>query len=88
MFVNKKSIISDGKSITFLNRFALNDYFELMSKVMDNMLDDLSKVTGLAKDEILEDYMSLNEYSPIKEILKREGKYPEEKSMVLFVMGK
>ena len=73
MFIGENNIISNEKSIAFLNRFVMDDYFELMNKVMDNMLDDLSKVTGLEKNEILEDYIRLNEYSPIKEILKREG---------------
>lgn len=88
MFVNESNVIADGKSIAFLNRFAMNDYFKLMNKVIDNMLNDLSEITGLEKQEILEDYISLNKYRPIKEILKREGKYLEEKSLVLVVMGK
>ena len=79
MFLNENNIIQNGNNLIFLNRFAMNDYWELMNKVIDNMLSDLSEITGLEKQEILEDYVSLNEYSPIKEILKREGKYREGK---------
>ena len=89
MFIHENNVITDGENIIFLNRFAWNDYYELMNKVMENMLDDLSKITGLEKGEIMEDYMLLNEYSPFDEILKREGinSKDKRKSLVLSIMN-
>ncbi len=86
MNLYQNSIINDGKSVVFLNRFALDNYMELMNKIMENMLSDLSKATGLDKQEIFEDYVSLNEFSPIREILKKEGKWFDEKSIVLTIL--
>lgn len=88
MFLNDNNVVMNGTEIIFLNGIARQEYMELVSKIMGNMLDDLSKITGLEKEEIMEDYISLHEYSPFDEILKREGKLPkdERKSLVLSVM--
>ena len=86
MNLHQNSVLSDGESVVFLNRFALDDYMELMNKIMENMLSDLSKVTGLDKQDIFEDYLSLNKFSSIREILKREGKWFDEQSIVLTML--
>lgn len=88
MFLNESNVVKNGTQLIFANSFAYIEYRELMTKVMNNMLRDLSEITGLEQKDILDDYVSLNEYSPFKEILKREGKYSEEKSLVLYIMGK
>ena len=86
MLLNQNNIIQDDNNIIFLNRFALDNYQELMNKIMENMLSDLSKATGLNEHEIFEDYLMLNEFSPIREILKKEGKWFEEKSIVSIIL--
>lgn len=90
MFLNSNNVLTNGKELIFLNSIAKNEYMELMGKVTDNILDDLSKITGLEKEEIMEDYISLHEYSPLDEIFKREGIFSKDnrKSLVLLVMGK
>lgn len=88
MNLHQNSVLSNGKSAVFLNRFALDDYMELMNKITENMLSDLSKVTGLDKQDIFEDYLSLNEFNPIREILKRKGKWFDEQSIVLTILEK
>ena len=90
MFLNKNNILMNENRIIFLNRVAFDEYSELMHEIMDNMLNDLCEITGLEKQEILEDYILLNEYNPIDEIFKREGIYSEDKrkSLVLCMMGK
>lgn len=54
------------------------------------MLEDLSCVTGISKEEIFEDYKYINDFSPIREIMKQEGKWDNEldKSLALTVMEK
>lgn len=87
MLINKSNIIDNGEEIVFLNQFALDEVKELTEKILENMLSDMSILTGLDKETIFKNYLSLNEFNPIKEILKREGKYPkEEKSLVLFLL--
>lgn len=88
MFLNEDNVVENERHLIFANSFAYEEYRELMSKVMNNMLRDLSEITGLEQQDILDDYVSLNEYSPFKEVLKREGKYKEEKSLVLYMLGK
>lgn len=82
----QNGIIQDGNSTIFLNRFALDDYMELMNKVIENMLSDLSKATGLNEQDILEDYMELHRFNPVREVLKSEGKWFEEKSIVSTIL--
>lgn len=86
MFLNENNVVKNGAELIFTNRFAYMEYRELMSKVMNNMLRDLSEITGLEQKDIFDDYVLLNEYSPFKEILKREDKYIEDKSLVLYTM--
>ena len=88
MILYQNNIIQDGNNTTFLNRFALDDYMKLMNKIMENILSDLSKATGLNEQEIFEDYLMLNEFSPIREILKKEGKWFEEKSISSIILEK
>lgn len=88
MFSNESGIITDEGKLIFTNRFAMQEYVELQSKLIVHMLSDLAQITGLDKQSILNDYLILNSYSPIKEVLKKEGKYTEEKSLVLITCGK
>ena len=88
MFLNESNVVKNGTQLIFANSFAYIEYRELMTKVMNNMLKDLSEITGLEQKDILDDYVLLNEYNPFKEVLKREGKYKEEKSLVLYMLGK
>ena len=89
MNLHKNSVLSvDKRMDLLLNRFELDNHMELMNKIKANMLSDLSKDTGLDKQDIFEDYLSLNEFNPIREILKREGKLFDEQSIVITIHEK
>lgn len=86
--LHENSIVEIGNSIVFTNPLALNEMFELLNKVIDNMAKDLSVITGISKEEILHDYQRINDYDPIKEVLKKKGKWNKEmdKSLVVSIM--
>ena len=89
MNLHKNSVLSvDKRMDLLLNRFELDNHMELMNKIKENMLSDLSKDTGLDKQDIFEDYLSLNEFNPIREILKREGKFFDKQSIVISIHEK
>ena len=89
MNLHKNSVLSvDKRMDLLLNRFELDNHMELMNKIKENMLSDLSKVTGLDKQDIFEDYLSLNEFNPIREILKRDRKLFDEQSIVITIHEK
>lgn len=88
--LHENSIMEIDGCTVFLNRFALTETYELLCKIIEHMAEDLSCVTGATKEEILEDYRYINDFSPIREIMKKEGKWDEEmdKSLALAIMEK
>lgn len=71
-----------------MNHYAMNEYWELLDKIIGHMTEDLSTITGLKKEEILGDYLYKNDYDPIKEVLKRQGKWDNDndESWVMRIM--
>lgn len=89
--LNQNSIISmndDNTCVCFMNSFAMNEYLELLDKVIGHMAEDLSTITGLKKEDILKDYIRINDYDPIKEVLKQQGKWDSDndESWVMRIM--
>lgn len=88
--LHENSIMEIGNSIVFMNPFALTEAYELLNKMINNMAEDLSVITGISKEEIIYDYRNISDYDPIREVLKQKGKWNEEmdKSLALIVMEK
>lgn len=83
MFSN--GIIPTERGTFVLNRFAGKELSELMNSMMENMLSDLSAITGLEKEDIIEDYINRNDWNVFDEIMKKQGKQSmkDSKSLVL-----
>lgn len=86
--LNENSILQEGNQTIFLNRFALTEWNKLMRDIMEHMLSDLSEITGLNKDDIMENYIDIHDFSAIREILREDGKWDSEmdRSLVSIVM--
>lgn len=87
------SIIHDKENnkVVFLNSYSLKEYVELLQEMLNHAIEDLSVITGIDKNDLLEDYIRMHDYDPIKEILKKSGKYDAEyelKSLALSKLGK
>ena len=80
--LNKNGIIVDKEGIIFTNSFALGNHIELLYKIMDNMLNDLSIITGVDKEYLFKNYEYLNGDNIFKELLK-EVDNSEEESLAL-----
>lgn len=78
----------DDYTVVCLNRLAFKEVQELTNAVLNHMVKDLSLITQLPEAQILEDYLYINDYNPIREILKEQGKWDtkSDKSLVLSVM--
>ena len=89
--LNQNSVVSmndENTCICFMNHFAMDEYWELLDKIIGHMAEDLSTITGLKKEEILRDYLHKNDYDPIKEVLKKQGKWDDDydESLVMRIM--
>ena len=89
--LNQHSVVSmndENTCICFMNHFAMDEYWELLDKIIGHMAEDLSTITGLKKEEILRDYLHKNDYDPIKEVLKKQGKWDDDydESLVMRIM--
>lgn len=86
----QNSIIKIGNSIIFMNEFSLNETFELMCKIIENMAKDLSNITGVPEEVIIQNYKELNEYHPLREILRKRGQWDKEldESLVMSIIKK
>lgn len=89
--LNSNGIISmndDNTRICFMNSFALKEFLEMLDKIIGHMTEDLSAITGLKKEDILKDYIRINDYDPIKEVLKQQGKWDNDndESWVMRIM--
>ena len=67
-----------SNQIYYMNGFGLSEHTRLLCDVIDHMTNDLSAITGLNKDKILEDYFYIHDYDPIREVLKKKGKWNPE----------
>ena len=89
--LNQNGIVSmndENTCVCFMNHFAMDEYWELLDKIIGHMAEDLSTITGLKKEEILRDYLYKNDYDPIKEVLKKQGKWDDDydESLVMRIM--
>lgn len=85
--LNKNGIFMAEEGIIFTNSFALSSHIELLYKIMNNMLNDLSIITGVDKKHLFKNYEYLNGDNIFKELLK-EVDDSEEESLALMVMKK
>lgn len=88
--LHENSIIEIDGCTVFMNPFAMNETYELMSKMIEHMAQDLSTVTGIPQEQIIYDYQMLEDYDPIREIYKRKNEWDEkmDKSFALIMMEK
>ena len=89
--LNQNNILAmndENTCVCFMNHYAMNEYWELLDKIIGHMTEDLSTITGLKKEEILGDYLYKNDYDPIKEVLKKQGKWNADydESLVMRIM--
>lgn len=74
LFKDSIALMDDcGNQICYMNGFGLSEHARLLCNVIDHMANDLSVITALNKDKILEDYFYIQDYDPIREVLKKEG---------------
>lgn len=71
----------DKEKMVFLNTFSLHEYINLLEAVVNHTISDLSVITGIQGKVLLEDSIYMHDYNPVKEVLKKNGVYDEEKEM-------
>lgn len=89
--LHQNSVIAmndDNTVLCLINRFVKIEYYELLEKIICHMAKDLSVITGLKKEDIIEDYAFKNDYNLIKEILQEEGQWDDsfDESRVMRIM--
>lgn len=86
----QSNIIEVENSTIFMNEFSLNETFELMCKIIENMAKDLSSITGVSEEVIIKDYKELNDYHPLRELLRKKGQWDKEldESLVMSIIKK
>lgn len=70
------SVVKTDTSIIFLNKFSEKEYMKLLMAVLENTISDLSRITGISKEELAEDYIYRHDYNVVREVLKK--KHPGE----------
>lgn len=78
----------ENSKVVFLNTYSLKEYFELLQDMLNHAIEDLSVITGIDKNDLLADYISMHEYDPIREILKKNGKYDAECELKSLALSK
>ena len=84
-----KSIIDIGDNrIAFMNSYGLSEMVGLMDNIIQHMARDLESAIGIPKDVIIDNYIYINDFNPIREVLKKQGKWNEDmdKSLVSIVI--
>ena len=84
-----RSIIDMGDNgVAFMNSYGLSEMIGLMDKIIQHMAEDLEYATGVPKDVMINNYIYINDFDPIREVLKKQGKWNEDmdKSLVSIVM--
>lgn len=76
MFFDKEK-----EQVVFLNTFSLNEHIKLLQAVLEHTISDLSIISGINKEELLNDYIYMHDYDPFREIRKKKGMYDEKKEM-------
>ena len=71
----------EKEQTVFLNTFSMNEYINLLQAALDHTISDLSVISGISKEELLNDYIYMHDYNPVREILKKKGMYDEKKEM-------
>lgn len=71
--------IIQSKGVTyFCSSLALDEYVTMLEKIVYHMSKDIAEITGISQDTILGEYRYINDYDPIREILKKKGKWKED----------
>lgn len=81
LFDNGMFFDKEKEQVVFLNTFSMNEYVNLLQAILEHAISDLSIITGISKEELLNDYIYMHDYNPFREILKKKGMYDEEKEM-------
>lgn len=71
----------EKEQAVFLNTFSMNEYINLLQAALEHTISDLSVISGISKEELLNDYIHMHDYNPFREILKKKGMYDEKKEM-------
>lgn len=80
-----QSIVDMGDNrVAFMNSYGLSEMIGLMDSIIQHMAKDLECATGIPKDVIIDNYIYINDFNPIREVLKKQGKWNEDmdKSLV------
>lgn len=89
MMLYGQSIVDmGGNGVAFLNSYGLSEMIGLMDSIIQHMARDLEYATGIPKDIIIENYIYINDFDPIREVVKKQGNWNEDmdKSLVSIVM--
>ena len=70
------SVVKTDTSIIFLNKLSEKEYMKLLMAVLENTISDLSRITSIPKEELVEDYIYKHDYNVVREVLKK--KHPGE----------
>ena len=70
------SVVKTDTSIIFLNKLSEKEYMKLLMAVLENTISDLSKITCIPKEELVEDYIYKHDYNVVRDVLKK--KHPGE----------
>lgn len=81
LFDNGMLFDKEKGQTVFLNTFSMREYINLMQAVLEHTISDLSAISGISKEELLNDYIYMHDYNPVREILKKKGMYDEKKEM-------
>lgn len=74
--------IIQSKGVTyFCSSLALDEYVTMLEKIAYHMSKDIAEITGVPQDTILGEYRYINDYDPIREILKKKGKWDEDEDI-------
>lgn len=81
LFDNGVFFDKEKEQAVFLNTFSMDEYIKLLQDVLEHTISDLSVISGISNEELLNDYIHMHDYNPFREILKKKGMYDEKKEM-------
>lgn len=88
MLYGQSIVDMGGNAVGFMNSYGLSEMIGLMDSIIQHMARDLEYATGIPKDIMIDNYIHINEFDPIREVVRKQGNWNEDmdKSFALIVM--